>query len=79
MNKLQVQLPTPLYKKIKLLAKNLDYSMAEILRKGAEQMVLYYPQHTEEGKKQWELPKAKALGLKVADPQKLRALANERG
>jgi len=80
MNKLQILLPTPMYKQLKLIAKNLDYSVAELLRKGAEQIVMFYPQHNADKqiKKVWKYPKANKLGLKVSDPELLKAIANER-
>ncbi len=85
MNKLQIQLPGPLYRQLKQLAESLDYPMAELLRRGAEQIILQYPQH-ELGEKKgralprggWELPKPARLRLKVTDPRELRRLAHER-
>jgi len=79
MNKLQIQLPEPLYRKLKHLAKKLDFSMAELLRRGAEHIVIHYPQHFgDEAETGWKLPKGRDLGAMVSDPVKLRQLANER-
>ena len=77
MNKIQIQLPDPLYGKLKKLSKSLDYSMAELLRRGAEHIVLLYG-HIEDAPKASKLPPTRKLGLKIEDPSLLRELANSR-
>jgi hypothetical protein len=80
MKKIQIQLPDPLYRDLKILSKHLDYSIAELLRKGAEQIAIYYPQilKEESENKDNKLPEPKKMGLKISDPEKLRSLANQR-
>jgi len=80
MKKLQIQLPDYLYNDLKFLAEKLEYSLAELLRRGAEQMLLFHPQLLKERNANiaWEMPKPKDLGLKVNDADELRKLANAR-
>ncbi len=79
MHKLQIQLPSPLYQQLKRLSKRLDYSMAELLRRGAEHIVQFYPETVDNNdEKAWVLPDARPLGLKITDPRRLRDLAYER-
>lgn len=78
MNKLQIQLPTPLYKKLKLISSKLDYSLAELLRRGAEQIVLFYPQIEESKDLEWEMPEPKKLGLKRMSAEDLKLLAYDK-
>lgn len=77
MNKIQLQLPEPLYARLKLLAAHLDYSMAELLRRGTEQIIIFYEHIDTNGQKN-RPPKPRQLGLKTTDPSKLRRLASER-
>jgi len=85
MTKLQIQLPDSLYNNLRHLAERLDYSMAELLRRGAEQVIQCYPQHIDAGdpiksssskRRSWIYPKAKKMGLKISDPVARRELAN---
>lgn len=80
MKKIQIQLPDPLYRDLKILSQELDYSIAELLRKGAEQVIIYYPQILKgnSDNKVAKLPQPKKMGLRVSDSSKLRVLANER-
>ncbi len=77
MNKIQVQLPGPLYDRLKQLACHLDYSMAELLRKGAEQILVNYS-HVDRSPGSAPLPRSRDLGLKVTDPAVLRRIAHDR-
>ncbi len=80
MKKLQIQLPDHLYNDLKFLAEKLEYSLAELLRRGAEQILLFHPQILDKDSSQptWKMPKPKDLGLKVSDPSELRKIANTR-
>ena len=80
MNKLQIQLPSPLYKQLKQLAKRLDYSMAELLRRGAEHIVILYPHHQDDlpSTNAWALPKPKKMGLNKLNASQFRQIAHER-
>jgi hypothetical protein len=58
----------------------LEYSLAELLRRGAEQILLFHPQilNKDSSKPTWTMPKPKDLGLKITDPSDLRKIANTR-
>ena len=43
MTRTQIQLPDPLYREIKRLAQEQDWSIAEVLRRGAEAILRAYP------------------------------------
>ncbi len=68
----QIQLPEPLYREIKRIARDQDWSVAEVIRRGAEAVVRSYPA----GK----VPVAAGLGLpppiqatlRIEDPQQLK-------
>lgn len=80
MRRTQVQLPEPLYQEVKKLAEVLDWSITEVLRRGAEHMVRSH--RAGEGAapgKRWALPAAMALGGFRAPVDRWRELANEPG
>lgn len=54
MIKTQVQLPDELYQTAKAIAKQREWSLAEVLRRGIEHMALAYP--LKEHSKPWKLP-----------------------
>ena len=56
----QIQLPNDLYRRVKRLAKEKEWSLADVLRRGAEYMVQAYP----EGRSKpgaWKMPEGKDL------------------
>lgn len=67
MIKTQVQIPNELFERAKRVAAEKEWSFAEIVRRGLEQMVLRYPMRTTEAPGSWRLPEAVDLGL-TADP-----------
>jgi hypothetical protein len=78
MKRTQIQLPDPLYAEVKRVAKLLDWSITEVLRRGAEYMIQCYPpdKHATTG---WELPEALDLGPFLAPVEQWRDLANDPG
>jgi hypothetical protein len=42
----QIQIPEPLYRELKRVAAQLDWSLAEVLRRGGELLVARYPKRT---------------------------------
>ena len=54
MIKTQVQLPDQLYETAKAIAEQREWSFAEVVRRGLEQMALLYPVSTPGA--QWDLP-----------------------
>ena len=63
MIKTQVQLPDDLYRDLKELAKRKEWSLAETLRRGGEQILELYPHHGE-SQGEWRRPKAQHVGWK---------------
>lgn len=55
----QIQLPAPLYQEVKRIAQEQEMSLAEVVRRGVEQMRRMYPPRSRRG---WSLPAAKNLG-----------------
>ncbi len=54
MIKTQIQLPDELYRAAKAIAEQREWSLAEVIRRGIEHMMLAYPLQTTT--KPWELP-----------------------
>ncbi|MFA5508022.1 MAG: CopG family transcriptional regulator [Vulcanimicrobiota bacterium] len=59
MKRTQIQLPETLYDQVKRLAEEQEWSIAEVLRRGAEYMVGCYPPRAQLG---WTPPCARPLG-----------------
>jgi hypothetical protein len=76
MKKTQVQLPDPLYREVKRLAEQLDWSLAEVLRRGAEYMVQSYPIPPKR-REEWTLPEPLDLGEPRVHHSRWRELANQ--
>jgi len=71
MVKTQVQIPDALFERAKKVAAAKEWSFAEIVRRGLEQMTLRYPVGIASGVGEWQLPQAVDLGLRedpFADP-----------
>lgn len=67
----QIQLPDPLYREVQRVAREQDWSIAEVLRRGAEVVTCAYPAvNAEEGEK-WRLPRPLGARLLIADPEAL--------
>lgn len=58
----QIQLPDDLYREVKSLAKAQEWSIADVLRRGAEVVVRQY-RHASPAP--WKLPEARPLGLRI--------------
>ena len=56
MKRTQVQLPEPLYREVKRVAEMQDWSITEVLRRGAEYIVSCFPSDKRIGQS-WVLPK----------------------
>ena len=76
MKRTQVQLPDPLYRQVKQLAEDQDWSITEVLRRGAEYMVRCY--HLEDAHNdEWSLPKPRRMGEFVSSVEQWRDFAND--
>jgi hypothetical protein len=69
MKRTQIQLPDPLYQEIQRVAELEEWSIAEVIRRGAEQIVRTYPPSKT---KAWSLPPAIPSTLLITDHEKLR-------
>jgi len=67
MVKTQVQIPDELFARAKKVAAQKEWSFAEIVRRGLEQMVLRHPEGRSSPPSGWRLPDPVDLGLD-ADP-----------
>ncbi len=74
MKRTQIQLPEPLYREIQRVAALEEWSVAEVIRRGAEEIVRAYPAIKIPD---WELPPAIASTLKISDPERLRDLLRD--
>ncbi len=77
MTKTQIQLPDPLYQEVKRVAQEQDWSLAEVLRRGAEYIVKCYPKR-ETDRAAWALPAPRDLGAINLPYQEWRELATDR-
>ena len=74
----QIQLPDALYRDLKALAADREWSLAEAIRRATEQLLDRYPRQRA-SRDQWKLPRALPLGRFRAPHAKWRALATARG
>ena len=71
----QIQLPEPLYREVRRIAQAQDWSIAEVIRRGAEAVVRSYPPDKKQTRQTWQLPEPLKAQLLVADAARLRDLA----
>lgn len=71
----QIQLPDSLYAEIKRIAQEQEWSIAEVLRRGAEAILRRYPSHKKQAVT-WKLPVIKAK-LLIEDPEKIKEILFE--
>ena len=69
----QIQLPDALYHEAKRIAAEQEMSLAEVIRRGVEQMRRQYPQRPNV---QWQMPDPIDLGAFQAPDDTWRQLAN---
>lgn len=63
----QIQLPSPLYRRMKSVASARDWSLAELVRRGMESYVETCPEASEL-ETEWELPVLRPSGGMLQDP-----------
>jgi len=76
MKRTQIQLPDPLYERAKRIAARLDWSVAELIRRGTEYIVGCY-ESAQRSDSPWQPPAARNLGGFLAPPEQWREIANE--
>lgn len=74
MTRTQIQLPEPLFRHLKRIAVERDWSLAELVRRGMEAYVRTCPELTE-NRKQWTMPVLRGSGGHLADPSGICAEA----
>jgi len=75
MKRTQVQIPDPLYQEVKRVAQLKDWSISEVFRRAAEQLVAQFPSIKKAG--DWEPPKPRNLGKPAIPPDRWRELLAE--
>ena len=76
MIKTQIQLPDDLYRDLKRLAKLKEWSLAETLRRGGEQILEMYPDQVIKSQ-EWALPAPQKVGWKNLSAEEMHRLAVE--
>jgi hypothetical protein len=74
MVKTQIQLPNELYERVKQLAKQKEWSLAETLRRGAELLLQQYPA-PQSVRQPWTPPKPRRLGWQGLSDAEVHATA----
>jgi len=69
----QIQLPDPLYREVKRVAAEQDWSIAEVMRRGAEAVARAYPPFKNKAGSEWKLPPPVKSELLVSDPEGLKS------
>jgi hypothetical protein len=70
----QIQLPDPLYREVQRVAKAQDWSLAEVIRRGAEAVVRAYPAIKNQSGRPWQIPAPLSSELLVDDAAVMREL-----
>ena len=73
----QIQLPDTLYQEIRRVAKSQEWSIAEVVRRGAEMLVKSYPNFKAETPEAWVFPPPVSSKLLFSDPDAIRSLISE--
>jgi len=68
----QIQLPDRLYREVKRIAEQHEWSVTEVIRRGAETMTRLYPPDKESREVGRALPPPLKAKLKVCDPSALK-------
>ena len=75
MKRTQIQIPDPLYREVKRVAKLLDWSVSEVFRRAVEQLVAQYP--GSKMRRGWELPEPRNMGKPLVASERWRDLLVE--
>lgn len=75
MTRTQIQLPDPLFKRLRSIAKAKDISLAEIVRREMEKYVETFPEDLEP-KKPWKFPVLPGSGGHKVDPATINVEAD---
>jgi len=75
MTRTQIQLPEPLFGKLKRIARTRDVSVAEVIRRGME-LYVQTCADPEAASEPWTLPLLRGSGGHLADPATIKAEAS---
>jgi Ribbon-helix-helix protein, copG family len=75
MMRLQIQLPDPLLRRLKRIAQERDWSVAELIRRGMEAYVRTVPESAQTGQS-WTMPVLRGSGGHLIDPACVRVEAD---
>ena len=70
----QIQLPDQLYREVQRVAETQEWSIAEVIRRGAEAITRAYPSIKEKGSQPWRLPPPIRSRMLVQNPVTLKEL-----
>ena len=70
----QIQLPDQLYREVQRVAETQEWSIAEVIRRGAEAITRAYPSIKEKGSQEWRLPPPICSKMLVQDPLELKEI-----
>ncbi|MEI6278699.1 MAG: antitoxin [Verrucomicrobiae bacterium] len=73
MTRTQIQFPDPLYQRLKTIAEQKEWSLAEVMRKAAEHFVSRFPEPPHAA---WRFPTLECGGDFLIDPSHLRPEAD---
>jgi hypothetical protein len=73
----QIQLPDQLYREVQRVARDQEWSIAEVIRRGAESVIRSYPSLKQKPSGGWKLPPPIRSKMLVQDPQVMRDLVRE--
>lgn len=65
MARIQIELPDEMYRRLKELAAQQEWTLAEAIRRGTEQLLAMYPPEVK-SRGEWRLPRPKRLGIPKA-------------
>ena len=75
MTRTKIQFPDPLYKRLKTIAEQQDWSLSEVMRKAAEHFVSRFTDPTP-NRAEWSFPILDCGGDFLTDPARLRPEAD---
>ena len=73
----QIQLPDQLYREVQRVARDQEWSIAEVIRRGAESVIRAYPTLKQQASSGWKLPPPIRSRMLVHDPEILRDLVRD--
>jgi hypothetical protein len=71
----QIQLPEPLYREVQRVAKTQDWSLAEVIRRGAEAIVRAYPAIKPQAGSSWQFPAPITAEVLIEDASSMHEMA----